>query len=453
MAKRYSQYIKIVNVIIDFAMMNFSYILAFKLKLGAFHSPFLSMLMYVNLSWLCLILVFKPYKVSRVTSVYNVIGNYLGIIFLHVLLTFGFYVIQISHQYSRELLTIMYSILLTVLLGWKVLFFLSLKSYRRKGFNYRSVVVVHKKGIDSGVDVVMRRNPEYGYKLVKEFFVDTENHETINDELIAFCEENKVDEIFYSIASLKYGKMIQLVRFAEEHFIKFNLVGDFKGFMFRGFEIQNFGHVPLLKIISMPLDDVKNRIIKRAFDVVFSLAVIIFIASWLFPILAILIKLDSRGKVFFKQKRTGKSNQPFWCLKFRTMVDNAQSDQIQATENDKRVTRLGAFLRKTSLDELPQFFNVLVGDMSVVGPRPHMLKHTEDYTEDVDQFMIRHSIKPGVTGLAQAKGYRGEIKVQADKTNRVKLDNFYVRNWSFYFDFVIIMQTLFSLIKKEHKVY
>lgn len=434
-------------------MMNFAYVFAFKYKLGAFHSPFLSMLMYVNLSWLCLILVFKPYKVSRVTSVYNVIGNYLGIIFLHVLLSFGFYVIQISHQYSRELLTIMYTVLITVLLGWKILFVWLLKGYRKKGFNYRSVVVVHKKGIDSGVDLIMKRNPQYGYKLVKEFFADTNNQDTINDELIQYCENNRVDEIFYSIASLKYGKMIGLVRFAEENFIKFSLVGDFKGFMFRGFEIQNFGHVPLLKIISMPLDDVKNRIIKRSFDVVFALGVLIFIASWLFPLIALAIKIDSRGPVFFKQERTGRGNKAFWCLKFRTMKENAESDKLQATENDARITRLGAFLRKTSLDEFPQFLNVLVGDMSVVGPRPHMLKHTEDYTEDVDQFMIRHSIKPGVTGLAQAKGYRGEIKVQSDKTNRVKLDNFYVRNWSFYFDFVIIMQTLFCIIKKEHKVY
>lgn len=453
MNKRYSPYIKFVNLAVDFLILNAAYVLAFYIKLGGFIPPFFSMIMYVNLAWFCLVLVFKPYRVSRLASSVKVIGNYLVLIFLHALLILVFYVIQISHQYSRELLTIMYSLLTVGLILWKILFVWVLNYFRKIGFNYRNVVIVHRGSNQSGIHSILKDNPHYGYKLVKEFDADQVDEEEINRKLINFCSENDVDEIFYSITSLKYGQMIELVRFSEENFIKFSLIGDYKGFMFRGFEVENFGHLPLLKIISMPLDDYKNRLLKRSFDVLFSLIVIIGIGSWLFPIIAILIKLDSKGPVIFKQKRTGQDNRPFWCFKFRTMYVNDEADKIQATEGDDRITKIGAFLRRTSLDEFLQFFNVLFGSMSVVGPRPHMLAHTRDYNEDLDKFMVRHSIKPGVTGLAQSKGYRGEIRVEADKINRVKLDIFYVRNWSFYFDIVIIIQTLFSLWNQKNKVY
>ena len=154
--------------------------------------------------------------------------------------------------------------------------------------------------------------------------------------------------------------MNSLVQFAEDNFFKFKLILDFEGFIFRGVEVENFGHLPILNIVRMPLDYLRNRIIKRSFDIVFSLFVIIFLLSWLLPILFILIKIDSKGAVIFKQKRTGKDNLAFWCLKLRTMRVNKESGTKQATKNDSRVTKIGGFLRKRSLDELPQFFNVLV---------------------------------------------------------------------------------------------
>ena len=175
--------------------------------------------------------------------------------------------------------------------------------------------------------------------------------------------------------------------------------------------------------------------------------------SWLVPLIALLIKLDSKGPVFFRQKRSGKNNHNFYCFKFRTMRVNGEADIVQASRNDSRITRIGAFLRRTSLDELPQFYNVLRGEMSVVGPRPHMINHTIEFSEKIDNFWQRQSVQPGITGLAQAKGYRGETNTALKLKNRIKLDRFYVDNWSFLFDIRIIILTVFSLLERNENAY
>ncbi|MBO0356959.1 exopolysaccharide biosynthesis polyprenyl glycosylphosphotransferase [Hymenobacter sp. BT186] len=192
---------------------------------------------------------------------------------------------------------------------------------------------------------------------------------------------------------------------------------------------------------------------KRIFDVVFAGLVAILLLSWLVPLIALCIKLDSRGPVFFRQLRTGKHGKPFYCLKFRSMRTSADADRTQASRHDSRITRLGAFLRKTSLDELPQFFNVLKGEMSVVGPRPHMLRHTEDYAQVIDNFMDRHLIMPGITGLAQVSGYRGETKEVRAMVDRVRADIRYLRNWSFLLDLKIVLLTIWQVIKPDEHTF
>jgi len=195
----------------------------------------------------------------------------------------------------------------------------------------------------------------------------------------------------------------------------------------------------------------QNRTLKRLFDILFSLAVIIFILSWLLPILVILIKLESPGPGIFKQERSGRNNKPFWCYKFRSMrVNNIQS---QATKGDLRTTRIGAFMRRTSLDELPQFLNVLFGEMSIVGPRPHMLKHTEEYSLVIDQYMDRHFLKPGITGWAQINGYRGEIKDHEQILGRVEHDIWYIENWTITGDIKIIIKTFIKVVKGDENAY
>jgi|SRR5690554_1602981 len=201
------------------------------------------------------------------------------------------------------------------------------------------------------------------------------------------------------------------------------------------------------------LTDSSKLVMKRIFDVVFSVFVMVFIFPWLFPLTALTIKLTSPGPVLFKQLRHGKDNIPFYCLKFRTMVKNNDADTLQASKNDKRVTKVGKFLRRTSLDELPQIINVLRGEMSIVGPRPHTIPMNEIFAQEIDNFMFRHAVKPGITGLAQAKGYRGETKNFYDIHSRYKLDMFYVKNWCIYFDSLIIIQTVYSLWFKNDRAY
>ncbi|WP_209331581.1 sugar transferase [Lunatimonas salinarum] len=193
--------------------------------------------------------------------------------------------------------------------------------------------------------------------------------------------------------------------------------------------------------------------LKRTFDILVSSLLFVFVFSWLFPLIALVIRLDSKGPILFRQLRHGKGNVPFYCYKFRTMRPNSEADFKQATKNDPRVTRFGSFLRKSSLDELPQFINVLIGEMSIVGPRPHALPMNDRFSAEINNFMYRHTVRPGITGLAQAKGFRGETKTFYDIYSRCKLDIFYVDNWSVLLDMKIIIWTVISLAIKKTEVY
>jgi len=202
-----------------------------------------------------------------------------------------------------------------------------------------------------------------------------------------------------------------------------------------------------------PQEEPYNRYIKRTFDILFSLFVLIFVLSWLYPLLAILIKLDSKGPVIFKQHRSGRDNKSFWCYKFRSMRENKDSHHKQASRHDDRITKLGRFLRSTSLDEFPQFINVLIGNMSVVGPRPHMLKHTEQYRHVIKNYMVRHYSKPGITGWAQINGYRGETHQTDAMEKRVEHDIWYLENWSVYLDIKIVLRTISQVLRGHINAY
>ena len=197
----------------------------------------------------------------------------------------------------------------------------------------------------------------------------------------------------------------------------------------------------------------KSTNIKRIFDIAFALLVLVFLLSWLIPVIALIIKIESTGPAFFKQLRTGKDNAPFYCFKFRSMHMNEEANHRQASKGDARITRVGAFIRKTNIDELPQFINVLRGEMSIVGPRPHMLKHTEEYSQVVDDFMQRHTVTPGITGLAQVRGFRGETKEVIAMAKRVKMDIWYIKNRSFLLDLKIVAMTVIQAMKGNENAF
>lgn len=220
-----------------------------------------------------------------------------------------------------------------------------------------------------------------------------------------------------------------------------------------GVMVVNYGENIVPKQ-STQWSDPSQTLLKRGLDVILSLLVIVFVLSWLFPLIAILIKSSSNGPILFKQLRHGRDNVPFYCYKFRTMRVNNMADTQQAVKNDPRVTKIGAFLRRSSLDELPQFINVLKGEMSIVGPRPHAVMMNEVFSEEIENFMFRHAVKPGITGLAQSKGFRGETKDFYDIYSRCRLDLFYIKNWSVFLDLKIILWTSVALlVKKNHRAY
>jgi putative colanic acid biosynthesis UDP-glucose lipid carrier transferase len=275
----------------------------------------------------------------------------------------------------------------------------------------------------------------------------------LGEDIIETSKQHKVTEIFSTIAPEQQTGIYKLMTQADQACIRFRIIPDLSHFIRKPVHIDYLNDLPVLSLRKEPLDDVGNRIKKRLYDIVVSSLVILFILSWLVPIIAILIVLESRGPVFFVQQRSGKNGKAFNCIKFRTMRVNKDANMKQASKGDARITRLGAFLRKTSLDEMPQFLNVFMSDMSVVGPRPHMLKHTDDYSKMLNQYMIRHFLKPGITGWAQIHGYRGEIKMFEDINNRIEYDLWYLENWSLWLDTRIILLTAFNMAKGEKNAY
>lgn len=260
-----------------------------------------------------------------------------------------------------------------------------------------------------------------------------------------------VKEIYVSLEAERLAEFKALQRAAHKRCLRVKLISDVPTASLNNLSLSYIGEFAVLSNYKEPLEDIENRIQKRLFDIVFSLLVIVFILSWLYPIIGILIKLQSPGPVIFKQLRSGKDNNAFTCYKFRSMVMNA--GEKQATKSDARITPIGRFLRRTSLDEFPQFFNVLLGNMSVVGPRPHILTMTDEYSKVIDQFMVRHFLKSGITGWAQVNGFRGETKDLSSMESRVEHDIWYMENWSMWLDIKIIFMTVFQHLTGDDNAY
>ncbi len=271
-------------------------------------------------------------------------------------------------------------------------------------------------------------------------------------DLKEYCLQNSIDEIYYAMPLNNKEQIDDLSDFADNNFMYFRMVPDFSAIVQRDVNMYFYQNIPLITIRKEPLELVTNRIIKRAFDVAFALAVILILFPIIIPIIALAIKIDSKGPIFFKQLRPGKKNRLFVCYKFRTMHINNQTE-LQATKHDPRITRVGRFLRKTNLDEIPQFFNVLLGDMSVVGPRPNLVSQLDHYSKVITKYKMRHFVTPGITGYAQVSGYRGETKELHLMEKRVEYDVKYMENWSFMMDIKIIFKTVWNMVKGEKNAY
>jgi Undecaprenyl-phosphate glucose phosphotransferase len=269
---------------------------------------------------------------------------------------------------------------------------------------------------------------------------------------IDFAKKNQINEYYLPVTTIDPVAINTLTEQAEKHCIRINFIPE-ETIEAVDYRLHYISGMPVLRKYNEPLSRLRNQTIKRTFDFIISSFVIVFVLSWLIPLVGLLIKLESKGPVFFRQERSGRDNASFVCLKFRSMRMNEESDLIQATKNDERVTRIGAFLRKTSIDELPQFLNVFKGHMSIVGPRPHMLRHTEEYNELINHYMVRLYLKPGITGWAQVRGYRGETKDVDLMKKRVEHDIWYMENWSLILDIKIVWFTFMCMLRGHENAY
>jgi putative colanic acid biosynthesis UDP-glucose lipid carrier transferase len=455
MSKTLSSYLRLAFLIGDLLILNLSVVVAsiyFPLTEEFSTTKLIYQLALFNGFWLMLSFLINPYKFSRVSPFFKIIRIHFSFI-----LTYFMCIISALFLYKSNVevshIAALIGLTTGLLLFWRLFFIYLNKLLINRKLNFKNVVIVGYGDLAFDMRNFFRFHPEHGYRFLGYFDQEQKGRDVQSvDELDNFCKANSVHEIYCCLPYIDSLLVKQLTDFGLSNLIKVKLIIGYKSIFGRGLNLERYDEIPVLRVAAVPLDERYNQIIKRAFDLIFSGLVFITILSWMIPIITLLIRLDSKGPVFFRQKRAGKDNKTFDCLKFRTMYLHGEEFK-QATKNDPRVTPIGRFLRKTSLDEVPQFINVLKGQMSIIGPRPHVFKLNEQYSPRIEKFMARQYVKPGITGLAQAKGFRGETQTELSMRGRVKLDRFYIENWSFLLDLKIIVATVISLAKGDQQAY
>ncbi len=445
--KEYSEIINPVSIIIDLLVINL-FILLLPINLEVvflFH-------LYISLGWIIIAISIKFYTIYRYSKVTHILKLLARQFFFYFLILYAFIGFFKQPNMSRLALA-QYAIL--VFLTSSTLKFINyylLMNYREKvKGNLRNVVVIGKNRKTEQLINVFKERAEYGYNFKRQFCPKEDVFNIY--KCFKYIVDNNIDEIYCSVSELNNEEITEIINFADNNLKTLKFLPDNKNIYTKKLKFEYYDYLPILSLRDIPLHKPINALLKRTFDIVFSLIVIFGLLIWIGPILALLISLESKGPLFFIQRRSGLDNKEFYCYKFRSMAMNKDADTKQASKGDMRVTTIGKFIRKTSIDELPQFYNVLFGNMSVVGPRPHMVKHTDEYANKVDKYMVRHFVKPGITGLAQVRGYRGEIEKDSDIQNRIKFDIFYLENWSFFLDLKIIIQTILTIFQGDEKAY
>jgi putative colanic acid biosynthesis UDP-glucose lipid carrier transferase len=448
---RYSKYIRPISMALDIVAITALFPLFFN-KLGIdpwYFGP------YQAICWLLIALFTGFYEVYRYTTPVQILAKLVkqGILVLLVVIAFfPFYKLAL---FSGQAIA-KYMITAMVTVGCiKFLLFYYLKRYRIvTGSNYRNTIIVGYTPEAIRLKNLFETRADYGYRFFG-FFSDKKANINIVGKLSDiedYILKHNIDDIYCSISEVSNERLQELLEFSDLNNKVVKFIPDNKDIFSKNLKVDYYELFPVLSLRRTPLHEPMAQFLKRVFDIIFSSLVIILILSWLTPLLALLIKLESRGPVFFKQSRPGINEQEFFCYKFRSMQLNETTEQ-SVVKNDPRVTRIGKFIRKTSIDEMPQFFNVIIGEMSVVGPRPHLWSQNNLYSTRIKKYVIRHDVKPGITGLAQVRGFRGEISTDEDMINRIKYDVFYIENWSLLLDLKIIIQTVVNIFKGDEKAY
>jgi putative colanic acid biosynthesis UDP-glucose lipid carrier transferase len=448
---RYSKYIRPISIISDLLVISLLAIFLFK-GLNLNYSIYIG---YLLISWGTIAFFIKFYDIFRFTSPVEILTKIVkqGILFSLLIIAFFPFSKEVIFSENALLRYIIFSFILITIS--KSILFYYLKKYRIiTGSNYRNIVIIGFTTESIRLKELFEERNDYGYRFLGYFSNKKKKAEILGDldYLKTFVIENRVDEIYCALDEMTNEQLADIVEFSDANEIEIKFIPGLKEIFSKKLKINYYEVFPVLSLQKTVLHDPVIKLVKRIFDIVFSLIILVFILSWFVPLLTLLIKLESKGPVFFKQGRPGLDEKEFFCYKFRSMKLN-ETTETEASKNDPRVTKIGRIIRKTSIDELPQFINVFLGDMSVVGPRPHLWSQNKSYGKKINKYMVRHYIKPGITGLAQVKGFRGEIESDEDMRCRIKLDVFYIDNWSLILDIKIIVQTVLNILKGEKKAY
>lgn len=463
MHKKINYYLQILLLSIDLLSLNLVFIITLfffdkSLSFQYFY-PYLPYWFYQNLFWLLLVTLLRLYSESTIVKFENFTKRTAQVVILWVILNLCFLVFSRQIQFSRLFIFLS-------MCNFSIMLILNRFLY----FGFKNYITVQSKLVNK---VIILGYNETAKKLARYFeeddlhtkllgFVEDERnmHEVTHypvlagiQNLINVAADLNVQEIYSTLSPEQNNYVYTLMNDAEDKCMRFKVVPNLSLFLKKPVVIDYIRDMPVLSLRSDPLEDIGNRTKKRILDITVSFFVIIFILSWLIPLLGLLIKIESKGPIFFAQTRTGRRDRPFNCFKFRSMCVNNNNEAKQATIGDSRVTKIGAFIRKTSVDEFPQFINVFIGNMSLVGPRPHMVKHTADFSKLVNHYMVRQFLKPGITGWAQINSYRGEIKHPDQLQMRIASDLWYLENWTIWLDLRIIFLTVYQVFKGDKNAY
>lgn len=460
---RMSRYFKLLFVCWDVILLNSAIVLSFLARFGNLDGLWIkeekTVSLLANLIWIGLLLNKDSYRMIRIERIESILSRTIRKLVMHAFLIAIFVVFLKFTDISRLRLLYFYIFFFGILLISRYISMKLLKEIRSKGYNFKKIIIVGANETGERMQKILAKDLTYGYKFLG--FFDDKTETTVSDNILGnfdaiedFILKENVDEMYVALHIDKIEVINKLIKICEQNMIRIKFIPDFQLYTKSNkVEITFYENTPVLMLRREPLEFAVNKLIKKAFDVCFSALVILLIFPWLFPVVMLIIKLESPGPVFFKQKRSGRDNRSFTCLKFRSMYINDLADNKQAGKGDSRITKFGAFIRKTSIDELPQFFNVFWGDMSVVGPRPHMVNLAKEYSELINNYLVRQFAKPGITGWAQVNGFRGETKELIDMENRVEYDIWYIENWSLLLDIKIIVRTIINVLKGEENAH
>jgi putative colanic acid biosynthesis UDP-glucose lipid carrier transferase len=371
--------------------------------------------------------------------------------------------LSLNHKYSSPFIIVFVSGCSFLAIATKYALRKKIHSALYQGAYFDQVLLIGNNQVAANFIDTVNKYYYYGYQCAG-YIAD---HPALNNEVRYFgqldqlnqvLKNNIFNEVFIAL-SYKESKQIQeCIHICDSNNLRVRMLPDLTDFTTSSVFVQNIGQLPVVNIGSLPLDKRENKLVKRIFDIVFATVFFLTIGIFILPIIALIIKLTSKGPVIFKQERWGLNNQKITCYKFRSMVQESTDldeggNYNQAFKNDPRITLIGKFLRQTNLDELPQFWNVLIGNMSVVGPRPHPTPLNLESIPTVDNYMLRHVVLPGISGLAQVNGCRGETKTTDEMQRRVNFDLYYIHRWSFWLDLQIIIQTVVNIFRGDQNAY